>query len=82
MIGTMQAAMKAGGEAGPVHSAGMLLVRDVAWPVADLRVDWHETDPIGELANLWDRWKPQMDAYITRALNPTEAPSYGVPGDK
>ena len=82
LIGTMQAAMKAGGEAGPVHSAGMLLVRDVAWPVADLRVDWHETDPIGELANLWDRWKPQMDAYITRALNPTEAPSYGVPGDK
>jgi len=82
LVGTMQAAMKAGGEAGPVHSAGMILVRDVAWPVADLRVDWHETDPIGELARLWDRWKPQMDAYITRALNPTEAPSYGVPGDK
>jgi uncharacterized Ntn-hydrolase superfamily protein len=82
LIGAMQAAIKAGGEAGPIHSAGMVLVRDVAWPVADLRVDWHETNPIGELASLWERWKPQMDAYIPRALNPTEAPSFGVPGDK
>ena len=24
----------------------------------------------------------QMDAYVTRALNPASAPSYGVPGDK
>jgi uncharacterized Ntn-hydrolase superfamily protein len=82
LIGAMQAAIQAGGEAGPVHSAGMVLVRDVAWPVADLRVDWHETNPVGELALLWERWKPQMDAYVTRALNPTEAPSFGVPGDK
>ena len=82
LIAAMQAALAAGGEEGPVHSVGMLLVRDVAWPVADLRVDWHETDPIGELARLWALWKPQMDAYVTRALNPSSAPSYGVPGDK
>jgi uncharacterized Ntn-hydrolase superfamily protein len=77
----MRAALAAGGEAGPVHSAGMLLVRDVAWPVADLRVDWHETDPIGALAELWTLWQPQMDAYVTRALDPATAPAYGVPGD-
>lgn len=82
LIAAMRAALAAGGEEGPVHSVGMLLVRDVAWPVADLRVDWHETDPIGELATLWELWKPQMDAYVTRALNPSSAPSYGVPGDK
>lgn len=82
LIAAMQAALAAGGEEGPVHSVGMLLVRDVAWPVADLRVDWHETDPIGELARLWELWKPQMDAYVTRALNPSTAPSYGVPGDQ
>ena len=82
LIGAMQAALAAGGEEGPVHSVGMLLVRDVSWPVADLRVDWHETDPIGELARLWALWQPQMDAYVTRALNPASAPSYGVPGDK
>lgn len=82
LIGAMQAAIAAGGEEGPVHSVGMLLVREVSWPVADLRVDWHETDPIGELARLWELWQPQMEAYVTRALNPASAPSYGVAGDK
>ncbi len=81
LLAAMRAAVAAGGEAGPVHSAGLLVVRDVAWAVADLRVDWHETDPIGALADLWALWAPQMDAYVTRALDPSTAPSYGVPGD-
>jgi uncharacterized Ntn-hydrolase superfamily protein len=81
MIAAMRAAIDAGGEEGPVHSAGMLLVRDVAWPVADLRVDWHETDPVGALAELWSLWEPQMEAYVMRARDPAAAPSYGVPGD-
>ena len=82
IVATMRAAVKAGGEAGPVHSAGMKLVRDVSWPVADLRCDWTDDCPIEELAKLWELYKPQLDAYVTRALNPSEAPSYGVPGDK
>lgn len=82
LIAAMQAALAAGGEEGPVHSVGMLIVDKVAWPVADLRVDWHEADPIGALAALWELWKPQMDAYVTRALDPSTAPSYGVPGDE
>lgn len=82
LIVTMRAALKAGGEAGPVRSAGMKLVREVSWPVADLRCDWTEDCPIEALANLWDVYKPQLDAYVTRALNPSQAPSYGVPGDK
>jgi len=82
IIATMRAALKAGGEAGPVHSAGIKLVRDVAWPVADLRCDWTEQCPIEELARLWDIYKPQLDAYVTRAINPSDAPSYGVPGDE
>ena len=56
-------------------------MRDQAWPIADLRVDWADEDPIGELAELWVRWKGEMEAYVSRALNPSEAPSYGVPGD-
>ncbi|MFD9899971.1 DUF1028 domain-containing protein [Mesorhizobium sp. NPDC059025] len=82
IIATMRAALKAGGEAGPVHSAGIKLVRDVAWPLADLRCDWTEQCPIEELARLWDIYKPQLDAYVTRAINPSDAPSYGVPGDE
>lgn len=82
LIATMQAALKAGGEAGPVRSSGMKLVRDVPWPVADLRCDWTDGCPIEELAKLWDIYRPQLDDYVTRALNPSDAPSYGVPGDE
>ncbi len=81
LIAAMQAALDAGGEEGDVHSAGMLLARDVDWPIADLRVDWRDDCPIAALGALWERWKPEMDAYVSRALNPSEAPSYGVPGD-
>jgi uncharacterized Ntn-hydrolase superfamily protein len=82
LLTAMEAALKAGGEEGPVHSAGMLIVRDVPWPIADLRVDWSDADPIAELRRLWGIYRPQMEDYVTRALNPTAAPSFGVPGDK
>lgn len=82
LVAAMQAGQAAGGEAGPVHSAGLLLVRDVSWPIADLRVDWTDNDPIAELQNLWLIYKPQLEDYVTRAKNPTAAPSYGVPGDE
>jgi uncharacterized Ntn-hydrolase superfamily protein len=80
VIIAMQAGLAAGGEAGPIKSAGLVLVDRHAWPMADLRVDWHEA-PLNELAALWALWKPQMHDYVTRALNPVAAPSYGVPGD-
>jgi uncharacterized Ntn-hydrolase superfamily protein len=73
------AAMQEGGEAGPVHSAGLSVVNGSGWRVTDLRVDWSE-DPLADLTALLDIWLPQRDAYITRALNPAAAPSYGVPG--
>ncbi len=82
LVGAMKAANAAGGEEGPVHSVGMLLVDKVGWAVADLRIDWSEGDVMAELEALWTLWQPQMDAYVTRALNPSTAPSYGVPGDE
>ena len=80
LIASLTAGLGAGGEEGAVRSAGLLVAGSVAWPVADLRVDWHE-EPVHELAALWQLWKPQMDSYVTRALEPTAAPSFGVPGD-
>ncbi len=74
------AGQAAGGEEGPVRSAGLLVVDKVAWPVADLRVDWHD-GPLEELEKLWEVWAPQLDDYVSRALDPTAAPSFGVPGD-
>ncbi|MFT6091286.1 DUF1028 domain-containing protein [Sulfitobacter sp.] len=81
LIAAMRAGLAAGGEAGPIHSAGMKIVDKVSWPVADLRCDWTEDCPIENIATAWEVYKPQLDAYIQRALDPREAPSYGVPGD-
>ena len=82
LIASMRAGLAAGGEVGPLHSAGMLMVDKVAWPVADLRCDWTNDCPIENIATAWDIYKPQLDAYVQRALDPREAPSYGVPGDE
>lgn len=82
LIAAMRAGLAAGGEAGPVHSAGMKIVDRVSWPVADLRCDWTEDCPIEAIATAWEVYKPQLDAYVQRALDPREAPSYGVPGDE
>jgi uncharacterized Ntn-hydrolase superfamily protein len=82
LIAAMRAGLAAGGEAGPTHSAGLKIVDKVSWPVADLRCDWTENCPIEQIATAWDVYKPQLDAYIQRALDPRSAPSYGVPGDE
>lgn len=79
VIGAMASGLAAGGEAGPIRSCGMIMVDEVAWPVTDLRVDWHDA-PLDELARLWTVWRPQMAAYVIRALDPAAAPGYGVPG--
>jgi len=31
---------------------------------------------------LWNNYEPQMQAYITRAVDPANSESYGVPGDE
>ncbi|MFT4708108.1 MAG: putative Ntn-hydrolase superfamily protein [Ascidiaceihabitans sp.] len=82
LIAAMRAGLAAGGEAGPIHSAGMQICDKVAWPVADLRCDWSEGCPIEAVATAWDVYKPQLEDYVQRALNPSVAPSYGVPGNE
>lgn len=81
LLSALDAGLDAGGEAGPVRSTGLAVVREVPWRVTDLRVDWSE-GPIDELRALLDVWLPQRDDYVTRGLNPASAPSYGVPGDE
>ncbi len=82
LIAAMRAGLAEGGEEGPVHSAGMMIVDKVAWPVAELRCDWSEDCPIENIATAWQIYKPQLDAYLQRAIDPREAPTYGVPGDE
>ena len=82
LLAAMHAAVAAGGEAGPIHSAALKIAGELTWPLVDLRVDWAEHDPIGQLDGLWQAYRPQMNDYVTRALDPTRAPSYGVAGDE
>lgn len=81
LLKALEAGLTRGGELGTVQSAGLLVAARPAWPVVDLRVDWH-IEPISELRTIWRNYRPQMDAYITRAKDPANAEPYGVPGDE
>jgi uncharacterized Ntn-hydrolase superfamily protein len=81
LMRALEAGLQAGGEAGPVHSAGLKVADRLSWPLVDLRIDWAK-DPIAMLRQSWDVYAPQMLAYVQRAEDPTKAPSYGVPGDE
>lgn len=80
LIAGLQAGVRAGGEEGPVQSAGLMVVDEAPYPLSDLRVDW-ATSPIDRLEEIWRVWQPQAADYHLRSVNPEQAPSYGVPGD-
>lgn len=81
LLEALRAGAARGGEAGPIHSAGLLIVRELTWAIVDLRVDWTSSDPVAELALIWDIYAPQIEDYVRRAVEPGQAPNFGVPGD-
>jgi uncharacterized Ntn-hydrolase superfamily protein len=82
LMSALEGGLAAGGEEGPIHSAALLVADEQPWPLVDLRVDWDERDPVAVLRTLWTDYQPQMQDYVTRALEPASAPAYGVPGDR
>jgi len=80
LLAALSAGVEAGGEAGPLHSAGMLIGGEPSWPLAELRIDWDDA-PIVKMTAGWAVYEAQIDDYVKRAYNPEQAPSYGVPGD-
>ncbi len=82
LISALKAGLETGGEVGPIHSSGMKISEKVSWPIVDLRCDWTEDCPIVELSETWKIYKPQVKDYLQRALDPSKAPSYAVPGDR
>ncbi|MFO1122547.1 MAG: DUF1028 domain-containing protein [Hyphomicrobiales bacterium] len=81
LLRSLEAGLDSGGEEGPVHSAALIVYHEQAFPLVSLRVDWDDVNPIRMLRRLWVDYRPQMGAYLQRAIDPTQAPSYGVPGD-
>jgi uncharacterized Ntn-hydrolase superfamily protein len=83
LINALRAGLAAGGEAGPVHSAGVLVAHEEPWPYIDLRADWLDDGcPVDAVARAWEVYSPQADDYVRRALDPAAAPSFAVPGDE
>jgi len=80
LLSALEEGIKAGGEVGPTHSAALLVSHIYSWPLVDLRVDW-SASPVPQLRQCWTEYLPQMNDYLTRALDPPNAPTYGVPGD-
>jgi uncharacterized Ntn-hydrolase superfamily protein len=82
LLRALEAGRDAGGEEGPTHSAALIVAHDLPFALVDLRCDWDERDPVQALRALWEAYQPQMLAYRTRAIDPSAAPTYGVPGDR
>lgn len=76
LLRALEQGLAAGGEAGPVHSAGLVVAHDQPWAVVNLRIDWAAEAPIRQLRALWEAYAPQMQDYVTRALDPAAAPSF------
>ena len=81
VLEVLEAGVAAGGGKGPTHAAAWLVAHEQRWALVDRRIDWSE-QPVEELRRCWERFDPEMMAYVTRALNPGAAPTYGVPGDE
>ena len=81
LLRSLEVGLASGGEEGPVHSAALIVYHQQDFPLVNLRVDWDDENPIHVLRKLWEDYRPQMGAYLQRAIDPTVAPSYGVPGD-
>jgi uncharacterized Ntn-hydrolase superfamily protein len=75
LLRALETGLAQGGETMDEHAAGLHVCDRYTWPVVDLRVDWHD-DPIAELRRVWTVYAPQMEAYITRAVNPAAAPNF------
>ena len=71
LLYALEEGLAAGGENGPVRSAHLLVMERESFPLVDLRVDWHDT-PIAELRSLWNRYAPQVNDYLIRALDPDD----------
>ena len=69
----LKAGVDAGGEEGSIHSSGLKVADDNSWPLVDLRIDWTNGEPVGELYELWKTFESEMNTYTIRAIDPSKA---------
>ena len=73
LVRGLEAGEAAGGELKQVKSAALLVVHEHAFPLVDLRVEF-DRNPLAELRFLWEVYRPQVDLYVRRAVDPDSIP--------
>lgn len=81
LMQAVEAGLAAGGEFMEERGAGIHVSEQHAWPIVDLRVDWHDR-PVQELRRIWDNYRPHMQSYVARAIDPSTAPPISLQGAK
>ncbi len=74
LVRAMEAGEAAGGEGRPVISSALLVVERKVFPLVDLRVD-DAPEAILALRTLWDRYRPMVELFVTRAVDPDATPA-------
>lgn len=69
----LEAGLAAGGELKLLKSAALLVVHEHSFPLVDLRVEY-DRSPLTELRFLWETYRPQMQPYILRVIDPDSIP--------
>ncbi len=69
LVSAVEAGLAAGGERSPVRSAAVLVAGDHSFALVDLRVD-DAARPVAALRALWEAYRPRMDEFVDRALDP------------
>lgn len=73
LVRALEAGEAAGGEGRPVVSAALLVMEREVFPLVDLRVDL-APEAISAMRALWNAYSPEVDIYVTRAVDPDAAP--------
>lgn len=73
LVSALEAGLAAGGERSPVRSAAVLVAGDQPFALVDLRVD-DAGEPVTALRALWEAYRPRMDEFVDRALDPDSVP--------
>ena len=77
LVSALEAGLAAGGELAPLRSAALLVAGSQPFPLVDLRVDLDE-QPVARLRELWEAYRPRVDEFVARALDP-DAVDAGAP---
>ena len=73
LVRGLEAGEAQGGELKQVKSAAVLVVHEQSFPLVDLRVEF-DRNPLAELRFLWEVYRPKVDFYVQRAVDPDSIP--------